>query len=191
MKNSFAAGLLGHIEYSLLLVYGLLLLSYFYKNTFSRTRLFIVILMILYFNSLVVNIGRIGYPAFVLLSPWMLLNIFGKKNFIKIAVVFIALVILLALSPTMQERTTIAVDQLQGYFNEGNKITSVGMRPHMWQGAVKIFLKNPVRGVGTGGYRKAMDVYKDNPDMMDFDHPHNSFLYMATSFGLIGLFSFF
>ncbi len=86
----------------------------------------------------------------------------------------------------MQNRTNIAVDELQAYYN-GNKNTSVGRRPHMWEGAIKMFLQNPVIGVGTGGYKIEMRKYRDDPALPDFNHPHNSFLYMASSYGVIGL----
>jgi O-antigen ligase len=52
---------------------------------------------------------------------------------------------------------------------------------------VRIFLDNPILGVGTGGYQKAMEQFKDDPALPDVIQPHNSYLYMASSFGLVGL----
>lgn len=64
----------------------------------------------------------------------------------------------------------------------------------MWDGAVKIFLENPVIGVGTGGYQLAMKKY-EIPNLAlihrDFSDPHNSYLYMAANFGILGIISLF
>jgi len=52
---------------------------------------------------------------------------------------------------------------------------------------VSLFMKNPVLGVGTGGYKKA--TLASGGDV-GVDHPHNSFLYMAVSFGAVGIVAF-
>ncbi|MCK5506137.1 MAG: O-antigen ligase family protein, partial [Thermodesulfovibrionia bacterium] len=103
--------------------------------------------------------------------------------------VVLAGIILLSLSPTVQERTRIAVDEINAYYS-GSKNTSVGRRLYMWEGAFKMFLENPVLGVGTGGYQNALAKYRDDPSLPDIVHPHNSFLYMASSYGIVGLTSF-
>jgi O-antigen ligase len=143
-----------------------------------------------YVFSLSVNIGRIGYFAFAFLSPWILYTLLGRKHIIIFVVFVSALLMILSLSPTVQHRTNKAVDEIKEYYN-GDKNTSVGRRLHMWEGAIKIFLENPVIGVGTGGYANAMKKYRDDPALPEyFSHPHNSFLYMAVSFGTIGLIIF-
>ena len=60
----------------------------------------------------------------------------------------------------------------------------------MWRGAVKIFLDHPLRGAGTGGYQSEMRKIGD-PKTPLITHPHNSILYMAASFGIIGLLALF
>ncbi len=189
MPKPYPAGFMDHISYSLLLVFGLLLLSFYYTRIkYRRYQIFLVFLMAAYLFNLSVNIGRIGYLAFVILSPWILYNILGRKHLLKIATVTLIGIVILSFSPTVQDRTKLALDEVKAYYH-GNKNTSVGRRPHMWNGAIKIFLQNPIIGVGTGGYKKAMRKYKDNPTLPDFVHPHNSFLYIASSYGVVGLFS--
>ena len=188
MPKGYPAGFMGHIVYSLLLVYGILLLSFYYREAkLKKHRVAIMVLIAAYVFSLSVNTGRIGYFAFAFLSPWILYNLLGRKHIIIFVVSVSALIMLLSLSPTVQNRSKIAVDEIKEYYN-GDKNTSIGRRFHMWEGAIKMFMENPVMGVGTGGYAIEMKKYRDAPDLPEyFSHPHNSFLYMATSYGIIGL----
>lgn len=187
MPKGYPAGFMGHISYSLLLVFGMLLLSFYYTKIKDRNyQIFLIFLMVAYLFNLSINIGRIGHLAFVVLSPWILYNILGQKHLSKIVLGALVVILILSLSSTVQYRTRLAVDDVREYYY-GNKNTSVGRRLHMWNGAIKMFLQNPVIGVGTGGYKNTMRKYKDDPSLPDFVQPHNSFLYIASSYGIVGL----
>lgn len=191
MLKGYPAGFMSHISYSLLLVFGMLLLSFYFSKVMNpKYRVFFLVLMAAYALNLIVNIGRIGYLAFIIVLPWILYNMLGRKHIIKVAAASIAGIIILSFSPTVQERTKVAVDEIKAYY-EGNKNTSVGRRPYMWKGALNMFLENPVLGVGTGGYQKALAKYRDDPELPQMVHPHNTFLYIASSFGIAGLLPFF
>ncbi|MDI1471842.1 MAG: O-antigen ligase family protein [Thermodesulfovibrio sp.] len=181
------------ITSSLLLVFGMLLLSFYFKEaTGKKEKIFILSMFFLFFIALLIGTGRAGYLAFVLLCPIMIYNFFGK-NFVKIIFVNLIMILLLFLSPIVQNRVYQAYNDIVQY-QERNPNTSVGLRLHMWQGAFKIFLENPIIGVGTGGYQLAMKKYENPslaPEFHNIDDPHNSYLYMSVSFGILGLFSLF
>jgi O-antigen ligase len=194
MPKGFATGFIGggspYIMYSLLLVFGMIVLSFYFKTVVTkRQKMFLMLLLCAYFLSLFVIPSRIGYLAFAALSPLILYNIFGKKRLMGIAALTVVAVALLLSSSVVQDRIWLAVKEVKDY-QHGNKVSSVGARLWMWDGAVKIFLENPIVGVGTGGYRHAMVKYKDDPNLEDSTHPHNSFLYLASSFGIVGLSAF-
>ena len=194
MPKGFATGFIGggspYIMYSLLLVFGMLILSYYCSSAATKKRKMLLLLLICaYFLSLSVVPGRIGYLAFAALSPLMLYNILGKKRLIGVAALTVLTVALLLSSSFVQDRIRLAVNEVRDY-QHGNKVSSVGARLYMWDGAVRIFLENPIVGVGTGGYKNAMMKYKDDPSLEDPVHPHNSFLYLASSFGVVGLSAF-
>lgn len=180
------------ITVSLILVFGMLILSfYFTKISDIRKKALIVFLMIIFFTTLSVGIGRIGYLAFIMLSPIIVYNLLGQRHIIKIFIVVIILTGLLFLSPSVQERTKLIIKDINAY-QQMDPNTSIGLRLHMWTGGVKIFLENPVIGVGTGGYQTAMKKYETPdlaPEFREFSEPHNSYLYMAVSFGIFGLVS--
>jgi O-antigen ligase len=189
MPKGMATGFTGHITLSLLLVFGILLVSFCYKRSNNpRERIFIIMMLVIYLLSLSVGHGRIGYLAFLFLTPWIFSNIMGKKHIFKIAGAILLTGLLLFSSHTVQNRVGLAVNDVKLYYH-GHKNTSLGLRLYMWDGAIKIFLENPLIGVGTGGYKKAMVKYKDNTKLPDIVQPHNSFFYMAVSFGIVGLFS--
>ena len=190
MTNVYQAGFMGHITYSLLLVFGILLLSFYYREAkLNKHRVAILILIAVYVFSLSINMGRIGYFAFVFLSPWILFNILGRKNILLIVAALCTLIVILSLSRTVQDRTKLAVEEINAYYS-GSKNTSVGRRLYMWEGAFKMILENPLLGVGTGGYQRALAQYRDDPSLPDIIHPHNTFLYVASSYGIVGLLSF-
>jgi O-antigen ligase len=59
----------------------------------------------------------------------------------------------------------------------------------MWYGAIPIFLEHPLIGVGTGGYQRAMKI-RGKPGDPDMAHPHNNFLHMAVSYGIVGIIAY-
>jgi len=191
MPKGFPAGFMGHVSYSLLLVFGVLLLSFYYTNIKNRKyQIFLIFLIVAYLFNLSINIGRIGYLAFVVISPWILYNILGQKHLSKIVLGALVVILILSLSSTVRYRTRLIVDDVREYY-QGNKRTSIGERLYMWDRATRIFLKHPIIGVGTGGIKKALTTHNLVEEGLYHSHfvqPHNSFLYIASSYGIVGLF---
>ncbi len=190
MTKEFATGLIGgrptHIVYSLFLVFGLLIFSFYFSSLRRyRHRLAILCLMALFLFNLVMVPGRIGYLSFILLSPLMIPHLVGRQSAIKIAVLFIVFCSVLLLSGLVRDRVSIAQDEVRKYFQTGDVATSIGGRFLMWDGAISMFLVNPVVGVGTGDYRD--QVTEHTGRQTSFNHPHNNFLYMAACFGIMGV----
>jgi len=187
MYKGVGYGLLNHITYSLLLVAGLLFLAYFYKeHRCLAARLLICFGMLLFVWNLSVGISRAGYLAFLLAVPWMTVVMFTRKQVMVIFLCFVVAVGALALSPVVQSRFAAVHSDIRQY-KQGNGMTSIGLRLHMWQGAIEIWKKNPVLGVGTGGYRRAFRDVATDPQYVIFSHPHNSLLHIAVSYGMVGV----
>jgi O-antigen ligase len=194
MKKGFATGFFGggspYITLSLLLVFGILIVSFYYHRAeTAKPRLLLIGLMVMFFLNIVVIPGRSGYLSLIFLSPVILKNIFGKRRLlISIAIAILILPLVFFLSPVVQNSVKNAVHEVKAYYQH-DRNTSVGMRLYMWDKAARMFLEKPIIGVGTGGFKKAIIKYKDDPSLPDFEQPHNSFLYMAASFGIIGIIS--
>jgi hypothetical protein len=66
---------------------------------------------------------------------------------------------------------------------------SLVMRFIYWQSAIQVWLKHSIIGVGTGDvYDEVMKWQKENSKLEDgfFKHPHNQYLTMLVTFGIIG-----
>ncbi len=105
---------------------------------------------------------------------------------------YVAIVGIMLLSPIVRDQISRSIDQIKYHLNiEPDRAWGKGFnvtenRLFAWRGAVQIFLENPILGVGTGGYPV---IYQErgDPDWPYMAHPHNNFLYMAVSFGVIGI----
>lgn len=187
-------GFINTITYSLLLAFGLLLLSFYFKHAQGlNARAGIAALSVLLLITLVLVPGRIGHLSFVLLSPIIAFNYLGR-HFKKALILLAALPVILAASPVVRENVSEAFSDISQY-GQGNlgsfgdnSSSSIGLRFHMWKGAANIFMESPVIGAGTGSYRLLMKKYED-PSVkgMEFHQPHNTFMYMASNYGVIGI----
>lgn len=181
------------ITYMLMLIFGIILLS-FYFSTARKTahKLLYVMGVLLFFTSLTLFVGAPGRTALlslILTSPLIVYNFAGRRSFIKISILTVLVAACLFLSPVIQSSVNDTIDQVLMY-SSGNPISSIGLRLHMWEGAIRIFMENPIIGSGTGAYALAMTKYGNpmlDPAIFNFSQPHNSFLYMAVSFGVLGI----
>lgn len=71
------------------------------------------------------------------------------------------------------------------------KLGSVAARLEMWRASWMVFLEHPILGVGRGNYVEAAaehvaegDVHKE---VMEHSHPHNAYLEVLVSKGIVGL----
>lgn len=194
-SNQYLGFGLGYSTQSAFLVVGILMASYYFKvSTEKRTRILFFLLMAGYIFHLVILLGRVGFFTFAILSPFMVRNLFKEFNILKISLVCLLLLGATFLSPIVRERVSLSIDQLKYHLNAnedhawGKEYTEHQDRFYMWHGAVNIFLEHPLFGVGTGGYATVLKK-KGNPEWPFIAHPHNNFLHMAVSYGVIGIFA--
>lgn len=187
MYKGVGYGLLNHITYALLLVAGLLFLAYLYREYASIAARFLICLgMLLLVWNLSIGVSRAGYLAFIAAVPWMTAVMFTRRQIVLIAICCVLAITVLVSSPVVQNRLVeIRSDIVQ--YQQGHGMTSIGLRFHMWKGAVEIWKENPVLGVGTGGYRRALTDVAVDPKYAIYSHPHNSLLYLAVSYGIVGV----
>lgn len=187
----------GYSTLSAYLIIGILTASFYFKIAETKKiRILAASLMGLFFFHLVILKGRTGYLTFLVLSPLILINCFKKFSFPKFIICCVGLMGLMSLSPIVRERVAksvsdihyhMSVDESQAW---GKVYTDKQDRFFMWYQAVHIFLENPLIGVGTGGYQTEVQR-RVSPDVPTIAHPHNDFLYMAVSYGVIGIVAFF
>jgi O-antigen ligase len=174
------------------LVNALLWIAYDLRHKIVLPSALNAVLAVIFFTQLISTGGRSGHLAFVLLMPvalWMLYP--GRWRIWAMAVVIIGMVGL-AMSPQVQKRIDSIRKDVQLY-QSGNIETSIGLRLVFWEGALRMVIKNPVLGVGTGDYAlemgrlQASNVIPATPETGTPNNPHNSYLAYLSGLGLIGL----
>lgn len=78
-------------------------------------------------------------------------------------------------------------------YQSGVASNSLGGRFVMWKASCKMFMDNPILGVGIGDwvdeYQKEIKGSKAEAYLMEFNQPHNIYLAALSTRGLVGLFS--
>ena len=196
VMNEISFGLgLGYNTLSGYLILGMLMSSYYFREANERGyRWFFGLLSLLYFIHLIILQGRAGYLTFLFLCPIMAYNLLKGAGIYRICLVSLLLVGSMLLSPVVRDRIALSIDQVKYHLQAdpdsawGREYTVHQDRFYMWRGAGRIFLEHPVLGVGTGGYQMVLKKM-GKPQWPAIAHPHNNILYMAVSFGLVGVFA--
>jgi O-antigen ligase len=193
-KEVLATGLVGGaspwISFSLLLTTGILIASFYAaKARLSKDRGLCLAAILQYFITIGCVGGRSGYLALIILFPLLVYNLLGQKHIAKILVASGVGIALLFAFPVVRSRVSRAAEDIQMY-RQGKISTSLGLRFYMWKIALEEIERNPIIGMGTGGFRETWATHKGDPSLPFYDHPHNSFIYMMVSFGIPGLLSF-
>ncbi len=184
-------------DYSTLSAYLIvgIMMAVFFLNRQRQTRgkMALAGLVGLYFFHLVILRSRASYVAFVLLVPFMGMTLFKSHKMIKTAAICLLVPALMLLSPVVRQRITKSINELTYHLEAdaqaawGNTYSKEQDRFYMWNGALRIMRATPWIGVGTGGYQSVLKSMDSDPTVPAIAHPHNNFLYMAVSYGAVGL----
>lgn len=141
--------------------------------------------------------GWVSVPFLIIVFFWYVHPLFSfRKKAIMAVVAIVGLGILYAMPQTQVsfhvDRTVSSLQQYSDSAIESkHRATSVGARLEMWQAAWKIFLENPVMGIGWGHFHEKVKIQVGkglrNEFILVFDHPHNEYLSALAHGGIIGL----
>jgi len=98
-------------------------------------------------------------------------------------------VIGIGMQSNASQRIEEAILEAKNYL-AGERGTSVGTRLEQWVGAWDIFKANPILGAGTGSFQEEARIRVElgqlHPSVAEHTQPHNEYLLMLSSRGLIG-----
>ncbi len=193
-KDGWFSGLTrGYNTLTVYLVLAILICAFSFREAEERKkRAGLLALMILYFFHLIILEGRAGYLTFILLFPFLIKTLFKRVRAWQIGVACLLIIGAMSFSPIVKKRVDLTVSQLKYHMTAepgkawGFEYTDNQDRFYMWMGAIQIFLEHPIVGAGTGGYPEVLKEARDAKDPV-IAHPHNNILYMAASYGVIGI----
>ncbi|WP_244516251.1 O-antigen ligase family protein [Halomonas daqiaonensis] len=106
-------------------------------------------------------------------------------------VVVMLMVVLLIPQTGVSGRIGLAVDNVQQYWQDESRGTSVGLRLEMWRAGYALFLERPLTGWGEGHLEAARDALVEqgarHPGIRQHDQLHSDLIDTAARRGLVGL----
>ena len=166
-----------------------LMASFYYK----KYRSLLLILSALCAADLLFFIyGRMALISlFFSLSVIALLHLRSKKHLaIMLATVLVATSSTYFIIPSVKVRISSITNETSAYINKSNISTSAGERFDYWAVSLKMFKEYPITGMGSGSFKKQLEVTKDPFFSNGRAHTHNEFLTQLSQYGLIGFILF-
>lgn len=191
-----------HIYFSILLAFTTSVLIYYLINNLVKSRFKIYIyaltvLSIIFLHTIAARTGLVSF--YISVIAIIFIFIFTQKKYLVGIVLGLSFLIFLALSvffvPPLQKRMVNMKEDLGRYYrNEDINHYSISMRFAALNAAYKVFLKNPIIGVGPADVPDEIQKQhiKDHSKLYDYYQrmePHNQFMLTAVSLGILGLFS--
>jgi len=157
-----------------------------------RARVFLILLLALAIFSILFSLSRTAW--FGMLVTMIVLSFFLIKKKIAFSLAMVVLLIagimLYLFNSIVHTRIDLVLSDVSSY-SQGQANTNVGARFLMWKAAFRMFLSNPLFGVGTGDYVLTMNRGIASGELPEFLHyfnqPHNMYLFALATNGLPGL----
>lgn len=135
--------------------------------------------------------GRTGFLLLgVTLGVYALAALSGRRRWLALVGVALAMALALASSPTLRQRLQLGWQEARQ--SEQMEITSIGGRVNFWRITAQMALEKPLQGWGTGSYHTVWCQHATKEGWCHFGgwHPHNQYLFFWVENGLPGLLLF-
>lgn len=189
-KGAFA-GFHGRTGYSLMLAFVTYLCVDRCFADKRRLPIWLVASLICLSNLFIVNDGRTGQLAFLLLIPWVTLRYLGARwSLVSIVSLPLILSVSVIAVPSNMDRFNASFEQWES-FQEGKANAGDALRLTYWSRTIEDLKSDDLLiGRGTGSYRFVNGRSKHSlmhEALLPTDNPHNEFLMILSQQGLIGL----
>lgn len=145
------------------------------------------------YNVLLMTQGRTGYVVVIALGIYFMVTHFRSRNLmLGLGLIIVASTITYIASSKIQSRVTLAIHEAQTWqpMQGNNTASSIGTRMDYYTNTARIIRKNPLLGVGTGGFETAYAKEIAGTEMAPSNNPHNQFLLFFAQTGIVGLIAF-
>jgi O-antigen ligase len=141
---------------------------------------------------ILLSISRTAWFSMIatgMILSWLLTE--RKRIFyLTVAALLAGAILAYLLNPIVHSRVSGIFSDISQY-RAGQTYTSLGDRLIMWDAAVKMFLSNPLIGVGTGDYMTTMREYIATGTVpariWQYNQPHNMYLFSLATNGILGI----
>lgn len=189
---------INHIRFSLMVALSLYISIDFWRSSFTKNRVWFLILALFltcFLHVYSVRTGLLSAYAVILLQ--FVKELQTKRNKTKILFLPLGIVTILItsylLSPTFRAKIDDSKADLMVYKNKAySNYYSITTRIISYEAAVEIWKKNKIIGCGIGDIKTETDKYfrLNRPEIETPILPHNQFLLILASLGIVGLITF-
>jgi O-antigen ligase len=161
---------------------------YAYQSNGLRRAAYLLVFLITSSHVLFINTGRTGYIIyFVLMGLFLLQKLSLKKALLAFSVFTALFCLAYSCSTVMQNGVHGAISDIK-FFQKNNPNTSLGYRVQFHDYAQSLLMKNPVFGVGTGGFQYSFSQEQPIPAWGPIlNDPHSQYWMTLSEQGIIGL----
>jgi O-antigen ligase len=159
-----------------------------------RKRTLFIVFIVLALISILLSISRTSWFGMIATGIVLAYLYTDKKRIFSLAMAVGVSSCLLTyyFIPFIHDRiNTIYTDIIVYSATGGDTYSSLGDRFLMWKAAFKMFLTNPIFGIGTGNYVTSIRSYVSAgllpTRMLEYNQPHNMYLFSLATNGIFGL----
>ena len=181
--------LLGHYLARLFpLIIGLFIYFFAYKKLH-----YLMLLLIFVMSDIVIYLsGERTALGLIILSSTFIIIFMSKFKILRISALSFSLIIIVIisiLSPSIKERNVDMTINQMGLSSESKEVHMFSpVHDSLYKTSIKIFLDNPVFGVGPNNFRKVCNNQKYFVNQYSCStHPHNTFIQIFAEIGIVGL----
>lgn len=183
-----------HITHGILMGFAAFMFAIYAKYASGKKRWLLLTASILAIcNVLLMTQGRTGYIVIIaLIIYWICTLLSWRKTILGLGLITLTLISIYLSSPKIQSRINLSIREAQTWqpMQGGNTSSSIGTRMDYYTNTIKIIGKNPLLGVGTGGFEAAYAHEVKGTAMANSNNPHNQFLLFWAQIGFVGLATF-
>lgn len=154
--------------------------KYYYR---FPENLMIIMYGFVFLIPLVWSQNRANWVGLIIFLVVYLLKEFKFKGFCKLLVIFL---ILLGVVKSMPNNSYVKrLKSIENVETDRSNYTRIAL----WKESIRVLKKSPIKGVGfdKSSYQNAVEPELRGIDnLQKYDHPHNDFLYVLASCGIIG-----
>ncbi|MDH5182539.1 MAG: O-antigen ligase family protein [Gammaproteobacteria bacterium] len=190
-----AKGISHHLVYgdvSNIVGIALLILSMFEKNKIYKN--IFIVAGVLSLIACIYSGARgawITWPV-VMVLVWLWMKEYRTKILLVSVIVTMVFIISYHVQSTgVAKRIDQAIVDIVNYKQGINKGSSLGARFEMWSASLEVIKKNPVLGVGIGGYQPSIQNITGNKIAASYLSPHNTYINALVTQGILGLITVF
>lgn len=179
-----------HITHGTLIAFGALAFALMARNAVrpAAKALLALVAALAAFNVLFMVHGRTGQFVLIALVLYILLSWLRWRGLLAAAVAGMAIagMVYLVPSSSLHERVMATIAEIEDW-QAGKPAQPANMRPESWRNSLEIVKRNPLIGVGTGGFAAAYAKQIEGTSMMPIGQPENQYLLTTVQLGVVGL----